>query len=195
MSNNGDISLRRKIELYLPRIIREYLKRIYWRFVRFGNICFYMQKGKLVELGYHFRFSRIPPYTATLGDETILEEFNIWNAKMGNISVGKKCWFGLHNIIMGPVSIGNNVLTGPHVTILGPKHAREIKSNNSDLLTIIGDNVWISTGAIILFGVKIGDNAVIGPGSVVMNDVPADAYVAGNPARNLSKIAAITWNK
>ncbi len=55
--------------------------------------------------------------------------------------------------------------------------------------TIIGNNVWLSTGCIIHFGVKIGDNAVVGPGSVVTKDVPENAYVAGNPARNITELS------
>ena len=47
----------------------------------------------------------------------------------------------------------------------------------------IGDNVWIGGRAIIHPGVTIGDHAVISAGAVVMNDVPASAVVAGNPAR------------
>ena len=34
-----------------------------------------------------------------------------------------------------------------------------------------------------------GDNAIIGPGSVVAKDVPSDAYVSGNPARDLTKLS------
>lgn len=37
---------------------------------------------------------------------------------------------------------------------------------------IIGDNVWIGGGAIILPGITIGNNVMIGAGSVVTKDVP-----------------------
>jgi acetyltransferase-like isoleucine patch superfamily enzyme len=47
----------------------------------------------------------------------------------------------------------------------------------------IGNNVWIGYGACILRGVTVGDNAVIGTNSVVTKDVPANAVVAGLPAK------------
>lgn len=47
----------------------------------------------------------------------------------------------------------------------------------------IGDNVWIGFDACILPGVTIGEGAVVGAKSVVFDDVPAFAVVAGNPAR------------
>ena len=41
----------------------------------------------------------------------------------------------------------------------------------------------IGSGATILSDVRIGENAIVGAGSVVTKDVPANAIVAGNPAR------------
>jgi acetyltransferase-like isoleucine patch superfamily enzyme len=48
---------------------------------------------------------------------------------------------------------------------------------------VIGDDVWIGSGAVILKGVTIGDRSIVGAGAVVTRDVPADSVVAGNPAR------------
>ena len=48
---------------------------------------------------------------------------------------------------------------------------------------VIGNDVWIAEGAVILSGVKIGDGAVIGSQTVVSKDVPPYAVVSGNPAR------------
>ena len=47
---------------------------------------------------------------------------------------------------------------------------------------VIGRNVWIGTGAIILKGVTIGDGATIAPGTVLARDVAPGACAAGNPA-------------
>lgn len=48
---------------------------------------------------------------------------------------------------------------------------------------VLGDDVWVGAGAIILKGVTVGDRAIVAARSVVTRDVPADAVVAGNPAR------------
>jgi acetyltransferase-like isoleucine patch superfamily enzyme len=47
----------------------------------------------------------------------------------------------------------------------------------------VGNNVWIGYGAQILRGVTVGDNSIIGASAVVSRDVPANAVVAGIPAR------------
>ena len=53
---------------------------------------------------------------------------------------------------------------------------------------IIGDNVWIGSGAKIMPGVKIGDNSVIAAGAVVAKDVEVNTVVAGVPARIIKKL-------
>lgn len=49
--------------------------------------------------------------------------------------------------------------------------------------TIIGNDVWIGSRAIIMQGVNIGTGAVIGAGVVVTKNVPPYAVVAGCPAK------------
>ncbi|MCB0318348.1 MAG: hypothetical protein KDD56_06290 [Bdellovibrionales bacterium] len=52
----------------------------------------------------------------------------------------------------------------------------------------IGEHVWIGTRASILDGVKIGNNAIIGAHSLVKDDVPAGAVVAGTPAKIIGNV-------
>jgi len=52
---------------------------------------------------------------------------------------------------------------------------------------MVGRNVWIGGGAILLPGITVGDDAVIGAGSVVTRDVAPGVTVAGNPARLLHR--------
>ena len=53
---------------------------------------------------------------------------------------------------------------------------------------VIGDDVWVGAGAIILKGVTIGDRSIVGAGSVVTRSVPSDVVVAGNPARVIKSL-------
>lgn len=53
--------------------------------------------------------------------------------------------------------------------------------------TVIGNDVWIGFGAVILAGVTIGDGAVVGARAVVTKDVPPYTIVGGVPARPIRK--------
>ena len=185
--------LYRTIESVTPSFIKMTAKRMFWKIVRFYNRCRYIEEGRFVEFGYRFRFDRSAPYRARVGERTIVEDFNVWNTDLGDIAVGKNCWFGLNNVVMGPVEIGDELSTGPYVKILGSRHPVLQQAANQKQKTTIGNNVWISTGSIILFGVDIGDGAIISAGSVVTKDIPAGAFVGGNPARNLSGLIQKAW--
>ena len=193
MEDTKNSALYRTIEWMTPSFVKAIVKKIFWKAVRAYNRCRYIKKGRFVEFGYRFRFDRSRPFRAYIGERTILEAFNVWNTMLGDIKVGRRCWFGLNNIVMGPVEIGDEVSTGPYVMILGPRHPMLTREEVRRGKTIIGNNVWISSGSIILFGVEIGDNAIISAGSVVTKDVPASSFVGGNPARNLSGLVDRAW--
>ncbi len=53
--------------------------------------------------------------------------------------------------------------------------------------TIIGNDVWIGSEAVIMPGVRIGDGAIIGTRSLVTRHVEPYAIVGGNPAKVLRK--------
>jgi acetyltransferase-like isoleucine patch superfamily enzyme len=55
--------------------------------------------------------------------------------------------------------------------------------------TVVRKGASIGSGATILSNVVIGENAIIGAGSVVTRNVPANAVMAGNPARLLRYIS------
>jgi maltose O-acetyltransferase len=51
---------------------------------------------------------------------------------------------------------------------------------------VLGNEVWLGHGAIVLPGVTIGDRSVVSAGSVVCEDVPPNSLAIGNPARAIS---------
>lgn len=53
--------------------------------------------------------------------------------------------------------------------------------------TIVGNDVWIGSEAMIMPGIKIGDGAVIGSRALVTKDVEPYSIVGGNPAKLIKK--------
>jgi len=53
--------------------------------------------------------------------------------------------------------------------------------------TVVGNDVWIGTGVLVLPGVSIGDGAVVGARAIVARDVAPYAIVVGNPAREVRR--------
>ena len=70
---------------------------------------------------------------------------------------------------------------------LHPEDDREFFDWRRAHPVVLGDDVWIGHGAILLPGVKIGTGAVVGAGAVVTKDVPPFTIVAGVPAKTLRR--------
>lgn len=78
------------------------------------------------------------------------------------------------------ITIGKNSIIGYNTTILCHEYLiHEYRLGD----VVIGDRVMIGANSTILPGVTIGDDAVISAGSLVHRDVPAGAFVGGNPAK------------
>jgi len=83
-------------------------------------------------------------------------------------------------IVVGVVSIGENFSISQEVTI-GQTNRGERKGR-----PIIGDNVYVGPGAMIIGNVRIGNNVAIGANSVVTKDIPDNAVVVGMPGKVIS---------
>lgn len=89
----------------------------------------------------------------------------------------------------GGVIIGDRTLVGYGTQILSRNHRipplpeRIFTSGHEGIPVVIGSDVWIGAGCIILPGVRIGDHAVVAAGSVVTKDVPPGAIAGGVPAK------------
>lgn len=105
------------------------------------------------------------------------------------ISLGDKSSIGDNAFFIGEVKIGSDVMMAANCTFIASNHKfdnLEIPMNQqggADKKIVIGNNVRIGYGCIILAGVSISDGAVIGAGSVVTKDVPKNAIIAGVPAK------------
>lgn len=110
----------------------------------------------------------------------------------GKITVGKSCAISSFDHIstgIKDVILGDYVRVAPHVTILGG--SRNFKDRNRLIMeqgshhssTVIGSDVLIGAGAVILSGCNIGEGAVVGALCLVNQDIPPYAIVAGVPAK------------
>ena len=113
-----------------------------------------------------------------------------------NIFFGNNCEVNMNCTFLddNKIIIGDNVLIAPNVQLYTAFHPLSAKERFGEMKNdgsvefcktqtapiVIGNNVWIGGGAIVLPGVTIGDNVVIGAGSVVTKDIVI-AY--GNPCR------------
>lgn len=106
-----------------------------------------------------------------------------------NIRLGRNVFLNYNCVILDvcEVDIGDGTQIGPGVQILTADHPREAAERAAGVEfgrpIVMGFNVWIGGGALILPGVTIGDDAIVGAGAVVTRDVPAGAMAVGNPAR------------
>lgn len=116
-----------------------------------------------------------------------------------NIYFGNNCEVNMNCTFLddNKIVIGDNALIAPNVQIYTAFHPTNSKNRFGEKKedgtfefcktqtapVVIGNDVWIGGGAIIMPGVTIGDNVVIGAGSVVTRDIPSDKIAYGNPCR------------
>lgn len=144
-----------------------------------------------VKLGKNVKLSKyINLYGCVIGDDTKIGAFV---EIQKNASVGSRCKISSHTFVCEGVEIEDNVFVGHGVTFINDMYPRattiegtlQTEADWKVEKTVIRKGASIGSGATILANVNIGENAVVGAGSVVTRDVPANAVVAGNPARVL----------
>jgi acetyltransferase-like isoleucine patch superfamily enzyme len=109
----------------------------------------------------------------------------------GEVSIGAKTVIGQECTISAyqRVTIGREGILADRVMLIDFDHGvvdveRPIRLQGIYKRDVrVGHNVWIGYGACILRGTTVGENSVIGTSAVVTKDVPANAVVAGVPAR------------
>jgi acetyltransferase-like isoleucine patch superfamily enzyme len=154
----------------------------------------YLSIAPTVKLGRDVKLSKfINLYGCEIGDDTKIGAFV---EIQKNASVGKRCKISSHTFICEGVTIEDNVFVGHSVAFINDSYPRattaegglQTESDWKLERTLVKKGASIGSGCTILANITIGENALVGAGSVVTKDVPANAIVAGNPARLLRYI-------
>lgn len=181
-----------EIIVYIDYILRNIpgksgmlLRKLFWRgrFGLFGeksffNInCFVVGYGN-IEIGDNVRFN---------------DSVRLYANNGGKIIIGQKTSVQFGSVLDaandGKIVLGDNIMIGPNVYIRASNHEFTDLSvpirdqGHKGGHVIIGNDVWIGTGVVILPDVTIGDGSVIGAGSVVTRSIPGYGVAVGNPAK------------
>ena len=144
-----------------------------------------------VKLGQNVKLAKfINLYGCEIGDNTKIGAFV---EVQKNARIGRNCKISSHTFICEGVTIEDDVFIGHGVVFINDLYPRATAADGqlqteSDWKvepTVIRRGASIGSGATILARVTVGEGAMVGAGSTVTRSVPANAVVAGNPARVL----------
>jgi acetyltransferase-like isoleucine patch superfamily enzyme len=142
-------------------------------------------------------------------DVTIYDFVNLYGCEIGDNTqigtfvemqkgskVGKNCKIQSHTFICEGVTIEDNVFIGHNVTFINDKFPRATTADGrlqrqADWVcepTLVKRGASIGSSVTLLSGITVGENAIVGAGSVVTKDVPANAVVAGCPAKVIRQL-------
>jgi len=126
-------------------------------------------------------------YGCQVGDDTRIGAFV---EIQKNSTIGALCKISSHTFVCEGVHIEDEVFIGHGVMFINDLYPRatavgglQTEADWKVVPTYVKKGASIGSGAVILGGITIGERALVGAGAVVTHDVPADAVVAGVPAR------------
>jgi UDP-2-acetamido-3-amino-2,3-dideoxy-glucuronate N-acetyltransferase len=137
-------------------------------------------------------FTQIREY-ASIGDRTSIGSHSYIDA---NVEIGSDCKIQSGALIYEGTTVGNGVFIGPGVIATNDRTPRAVnddgsmrdRSDWSQESTTILDFASVGAGAVLVAGVTIGESSMVAAGAVVTRDVPANALVAGVPARRIGSV-------
>ena len=162
-------------------LLRRLLTPAGWRWRTDGFVFFGRRLEIQIAPGARVRFGRF----VWIGDGSKIR------CHEGEVEIGAKTVMGQECTISAyrRVRIGEQCVIADRAMFIDFDHGvveveRPIRLQGIYMRDVeVGSNVWIGYGACILRGVRVGDNAIVGTNTVVTKDVPANAVVAGSPAR------------
>lgn len=150
------------------------LPKVLWWKLRYRK---YLSLPWIQAFGYHTEL-HVKNGRAVFGKEQITRGNAVFRVEGGELRIGEKCFFNQNVSITCKkrVSIGDRCQIANNVVIVDHDHAgSENWGSYVETPVVIGNDVWIGAGAVILRGTMIGDRAVIGAGSIVKGTVPEGA--------------------
>lgn len=140
-----------------------------FRYLFFLRLCAFYRKNifirpfsRLMMRHYSYKFGFQIPYSTKIGKGLYFSHF-------GTVVINQ------HAIIGENCNINHNVT-------IGRQNRGEKKGT-----PIIGNNVWMGCGSVIVGKIEIGDHVLIAPNSYVNFDVPSHSIVMGNPGKIIPK--------
>lgn len=116
-------------------------------------------------------------YGATFGDNVMVGSLV---EVQSDVTVGDRTRIQSHAFVPSLTEIGDDVFVSHGAKFVNDRHPPSGDAEKWEPIRI-GDGASIGTNATLL-PVEVGENAMVGAGAVVVDDVPENAIVAGNPA-------------
>lgn len=161
------------MEIYW-RVLLSLPKVLWWK-IKYAGKC---KLSWIQAFGHHTELHIGKGSNVKFGKEQITRGNAVFRAEGGELLIGDKCFFNQNVSITckKKIRIGDRCQIANNVVIVDHDHAgSEDWGSYVENPVIIGNDVWIGAGSVILRGAVIGDKAVIGAGSIVKGNVPAGA--------------------